>query len=616
MVQTNRKAKETAREDLIKQARLALKPELIVDLFAGGGGMSTAMREAFGREPDIAINHNEHAISIHRVNHPKTQHFISDVREVDPVLATGGQPVGLLHASPDCTHFSQARAGQSRDTKIRSLSWVVLKWAGRVKPRVVTLENVSQILQWSPLVAKRDPKTGGVVKIDGTVAEPGERIPRQEQFLVPDKRWLGRNWRFFVRALRRMGYKVEWRKLKACDYGAPTSRERLFLVARRDGRPIVWPAPTHGEPRSLPVRRGKLKPHRTAAECINWSIPCPSIFTRRKPLADATMRRIAKGIKRYVIDAPEPFIAPYYGGGKDRAQNIGEPLRTQTACPTSSLVVPTLAPLTHQGTDRTCDIRQPIRTITGAHRGEYALITAFLEQAAGGPNSHPSRNRGADEPVSTISTTGSQQRLVIVHLTKFRGANKGDSLNAPMATITSGAGAKRPAGAAHALGLVTAHLETFRRHAGGAAADEPLRSITAGGQHHGLVECTLSPEPNEGALRVASFLLRYYSEGGQWGNLREPIDTITTRDRLALVTVTVHGTPYIIVDIGLRMLQPRELYLAQGFPADYTIEHGHDGRQFSKSIQVQMVGNSVSPCPAKALLVANFGQELRSEAAA
>lgn len=548
-----------------------LRPgEIVVDLFAGGGGASEALRQALGRDPDIAINHDTDAIGMHAVNHPYTTHHCEDVWHADPVAEVAGRRVGWLHASPDCTHFSQAKGGQPRDRATRSLSWVVLKWCGMLAqrgnaPRIISLENVRQILQWGPLVAKRDPATGRVFRrtSDGwAVAERGERVPLRDQWLIPDKRHAGRTWRAFVAALRGMGYAVEWRRLVASDYGAGTSRERLFLVARRDRQPIRWPEPTHG-------RKPFLLAPITAADAIDWSIPCPSIFTRTRPLAEKTLRRIARGVMRYVLGAGEPFIVP----------------------------------VTHAGDHRVHDINDPLRTITGAHRGELAIVAP--------------------------------------HLIKMRGDSGGAPADEPMPTITSGAGAARPAGAAHAMGvvaafleqanggnytgpgsdlrdpspticaqgglqrLVTAHLSTFRQHSIGGDARDPLGTISAGGEHHAAVQCVLSQEAEAGALRVAAFLINYYGNG-QALDMREPLDTVTTRDRLAMVTVQIRGVPYVIVDIGMRMLEPRELYTAQGFPADYIIDRTASGRRLPKHAQVKMVGNSVSPPPLRAIATANL----------
>lgn len=486
-----------------------LRPgEIVVDLFAGGGGASEALKQALGIDPALAYNHDEWAIGMHAANHPLTQHHREDIWHADPARDVAGRPVGWFHASPDCTHFSQAKGGQPRNRKIRALSWVVLKWVGQLHriglaPRIISMENVWQITLWGPLVAKRDKATGRVLKMDGTVAAPGERVPVDSQQLVPDKRRAGRTWRQFVAALRAHGYEVEWRKLAACDYGAGTSRERLFLLARRDGEPIRWPEPTHGP--------GRAHAHVSAAECLDFSIPCPSIFDRARPLADATLRRIARGVKRHVLDAAEPFFITEFANGV-----------------------------------------------------KHAVVSAFLEQAnGGGPNGNPAPARSCRQPVSAITATGSQQRLV------------------------------------------TAHLTAMAQNSHSIDPQQPLPTILAGATRFGVVECTLSPEGEAGALRVAAFLINYYGNGTAL-NLSEPLDTVTTRDRMALVTVVIRGTPYVIVDIGLRMLKPHELYRAQGFPAGYIHDRTADGRPLSVSAQVRMVGNSVSPPPLRALALANL----------
>ncbi|SHK36968.1 DNA cytosine methyltransferase [Halomonas caseinilytica] len=527
------------------QFALDFEGEINVDLFAGGGGASTGLEMGLDRPVHIAINHDPDAISMHKANHPGAEHYLSDVYEVDPVAACRGRPVGWLHASPDCTHHSQARGGQPRKRAIRSLSWVVHKWAGTVRPRIISLENVEQILQWSPLVAKRCKKTGRVVTIDqvtcprtgrkvNRVAEPGEQVPIEKQYLVPDRRRRGHNWRHFVDGLRRLGYAVQWRTMAACNYGAPTTRERLYLVARCDGLPIAWEKPSHAKR----PKRGQ-KRCRQAAECIDWSIPSRSIFDRPRPLADNTLRRIAKGIQRFVLDSGDPFIVPIanYGGTADAVHAIDEPLRTVTAWPKGGAFALASATLVQTGygerpgqSPRALDIRQPLGTVV-AGGGKHALVTAFMAQMNGG--FYDGAGRDAREPLSTITGRGTQQQLV------------------------------------------TANLAS-----------------------------SLTPDQETGALRVAAFLINYYGKG-QPRDLREPLDTITTRDRLALVTVTIQGTPYVIVDIALRMLKPRELYRAQGFPDSYIIDRGHDGRRFTLTAQTRMCGNSVSPLPMAAIARAN-----------
>lgn len=639
------------------KATSRLRPgEIVVDLFAGGGGASTALEQALDRPVDIAINHNPWAVSMHAANHPYTRHLCEDVWQADPVREVAGRAVGWLHASPDCTHFSQAKGGQPRNAKVRALSWCAVRWVGKTRPRILSLENVHQILKWGPLVAKRCKDTGRVLKLDGTVAAPGERVPVEQQFLVPDKRHEGRTWRQFVAALRGMGYTVEWKRLKACDYGAGTSRERLFLIARCDGEPIVWPDATHGP--------GRVQPYVTAADCIDWSIACPSIFTRPKPLADATLRRIARGIRRYVLDAAEPFIVHATHGGERRPHGVGEPVPTITAANRGELmaVSPTIVQCANASANGVADGGEPLGTVTAWPKGgAHAAAAAVLVQAAhgegkpGGTQRWGTGARGVDDPAGTITASGSGgYALASASLVKFRGDSNGADVGLPAPTITSGAGATRPAGAAHALGvmtafleqaaggpnsntsrpraadepvstistsgsqqrLVTAHLTAMAQNVAAVDPEQPLPTVLAGATRFGAVECTLSPEHEAGALQVAAFLLRYYGEGGQWAGLTEPAHAITTKDRLALVTVTIRGTPYVIVDIGLRMLRREELFRAQGFPADYIIDRTADGRALSVSRSVAMVGNSVSPPPLRAIITANLDSAVPARRAA
>lgn len=580
-----------------------LRPgEIVVDLFAGGGGASEALKQALGIDPHLAYNHDADAIGMHAANHPLTDHHREDIWHADPVKDVAGRPVGWFHASPDCTHFSQAKGGQPRNKKIRSLSWVVLKWAGQLAkaggaPRIISMENVWQILKWGPLVAKRCRETGRVVTLEkvpllddaGTpvqrrgkvvlvnrIASPGERVPVELQALVPDPRHVGRTWRQFVAELEALGYVVEWGRLRACDYGAGTSRERLFLIARRDGGPIQWPEPTHGP--------GRPRPYVTAAQCLDFSDRGISIFDRPRPLAEATMRRIAKGVVRHVLEADEPFFITEFANGGRRTWSGAEPLRTQCA---------------------------------GVKGGHFAAVVPTLVQTGYGEREgQQPRVPDIHSPLGTIVAGGVKHALASAALVKFRGDSAGTPATDPVPTITSGAGAARPAGAAHALGLMTAFLE--QANGGGPngnpararGADEPVSAITASGSQQRLVTADLShlsPEAEAGALRVAAFLINYYGNGTA-RDLGAPLDTVTTRDRLALVTVTIRGTPYVIVDIHLRMLRPHELYRAQGFPQDYIHTRTADGSPLTITAQVRMVGNSVSPPPLRALAEANLDQ--------
>lgn len=673
--------------------RSRLRPrEIVVDLFAGGGGASEALKQALGQDPALAYNHDALAIGMHAANHPLTSHHREDIWHADPRVDVAGRPIGWFHASPDCTHFSQAKGGQPRSRKTRALSWVVLKWIGMLlradlvngsntAPRIFSMENVWQILTWGPLIAKRCKSTGRVLKMDGTVAARGERVPVEHQQLVPDKSRTGRTWRQFVAALRALGYVVEWRKLVASDYGAGTSRERLFLLGRRDGEPIVWPAPSHG------TASGQ-KPRVSAADCLDFSIPCPSIFGRKRPLADATMRRIAKGTRRHVIDSADPFIVPVTHQGADRVHGVHEPLRTITAANRGELMLamPELAPFitehANASTQRTMDASDPLRTMcAGVKGGHFSVVTPILAGVGGRAGQSEPRS-GADplytmtakadtalvapvlvqtgygeregqapraldlqQPLGTVVAGGVKHAVAAPHLVKFRGNSIGTPATEPVPTITSGAGAARPAGAAHALGVSAATLVTLRNNMAGADPQEPLSTIAAQGEHHALATAfleqanggfyegggrdardpvstitatgsqqqlvtadlaQLSPEHQEGALRVAAFLVKYYGTGANVPSLTDPADTITTKDRLALVTVVIKGTPYVIVDIGLRMLKPHELYRAQGFPVGYIIDRTANGTPLTTSAAVRMVGNSVSPPPLRALAEANL----------
>lgn len=604
--------------------------EIVVDFFCGGGGAGTGLEMGLGRAVTVAKNHSPAAISMHTVNHPYAKHFTTDVFEGDPDTECGGRAVGWFHMSPDCTHHSQAAGGQPRKREIRNLSWIGLKWAGMKQPRVISLENVKQILQWGPLVAKRCKSTGRVIKLGGMIAEPGEAVPVSEQFLVPDPKRRGQTWAVFVAELQRLGYAVEWRVIKACDFGAPTSRERLFMIARCDGLPIVWPEPTHAKNPT----KGQQK-WRTAAECIDWTIPSKSIFGRKKDLAPATLRRVAKGMRKFVLDAATPFIVPIANWSGESVQSADEPLRTVTSYPKGgafSVVSPVLvgaggpmysgkpvavdqpvgalmtqnhravaaAALVQLGNGdkpgsapRSADLAQPLGTIM-ASGGKYAVATAFMAQMNGGFNTTAAKS--IEDPMTTVTNTGSQQQLVTANLVHLRGNCDARDLNDPLHTISAG-------GTHH--GLMTAFLERQFGASVGKGLNEPAPTITAGGGgKSSLVELKLSPEVEAGALRVAAFLISYYGTENV-SDANEPAPTITTRDRLALVTVTIKGTPYVIVDICLRMLQPAELYKAQGFPGDYIISHGADGKPFTKTQQVHMCGNSVSPPPMAALARAN-----------
>lgn len=470
--------------------------EIIVDNFAGGGGASKGIEMAIGRAVDIAINHDREAIAMHAANHPETKHYCEDVFHVNPREVCKGRPVGLAWFSPDCKHFSKAKGGKPVSKKIRGLARVAIKWARQVKPRIIVLENVEEFQDWGPLLENNMP--------------------------CPIRK--GLDFRRFVHNLEQLGYQVEWRELRACDYGAPTIRKRLFLIARCDGLPIIWPAPTHGDSRGL-------LPYKVAADCIDWLHPCHSIFLSkvegnavgaRRPLAEATLKRIAKGVYRYVINSADPFIIPIaHYNGSDPVHSIHEPLRTVTANPKGgsfAIVRPTL-------------------------RDEHGMVSAFLAK----------------------------------HYTGV----VGQQVTKPFSTVTS----------IDHHSVVTSNLIKLRNNCHGQDVREPVHTITSNGGHFG---------------EVRAFMVKYYGSD-QDPRMNEPMHTVTSKDRIGLVTVA--GQQYQIMDIGMRMLQPRELYRAQGFPDDYIIDLSLDGKPLSKTAQVRMCGNSVSPPIAQALVAANYSDK-------
>lgn len=530
-----------------EQFLLDINDELIVDNFAGGGGASCGIEIALGRHVDIAINHDPEAVAMHTINHPQTEHHCESVWDVDPLALTRGRPVGLAWFSPDCKHFSKAKGGKPRDKKIRGLAWVTLRWVALARPRVIMLENVEEFQTWGP------------------VLEDGTPCPQRK----------GDTFRSFVRQLQEKGYAVEWRELRACDFGAPTIRKRLFLIARCDGQPIVWPEPTHGAPDSAAVKAKQRKPWRTAAECIDWSIPCPSIFERAKPLAEATQRRIARGLRRYVIDAAKPFIVKVnHGYDYFRGQALTEPLQTVTATHGYGIVTPVLTECANASTERSWRANEPLRTQCAEVKGgHFALVSATLIQTGYGerPGQAP-RAPGLDKPLGTVVAGGAKHALVSAFMAKNYTGVVGHDLRDPVHTVT----------ATDHHSLVSSNLVKLR------AAAEPAPTVTASGTHIG---------------ESRAFLLKYYSEGGQDQDCRDPMHTIPTKDRLGLVTVA--GERYQIADIGMRMLEPHELYAAQGFPSSYVIAPIINGRRLPKHAQVRMCGNSVSPPMAAALVRAN-----------
>ena len=545
---------------LVSQFILPMARELIVDLFAGGGGASTGIELATGRHVDVAVNHDAEAISLHQANHPQTRHFCSDVFEVDPVTVTDGMPVGLLWASPDCKHFSKAKGGKPVSKKIRSLAWVVVKWAKAVRPRVICLENVEEFQTWGPL------------------ADDGRPCPLRK----------GQTFRQWKQQLQELGYTVEHRELRACDYGAPTIRKRLFLVARCDGQPIVWPTPTHAQPDKAGKVPAGLQPWRTAADCIDWSIPAPSIFERSKPLADATCRRIAKGVMRYVVDAAQPFMVQYYSAkrpGDDRTAGLAAPLPTQTTENRFGLVVPTLIQTGYGErlgqAPRVPGLEKPLGTVVAGQK--HALVSAFLAKHYTGVV-----GSSLTAPLGTATTVDHHSLVAanLVHMGHGEGACGTKRFSHGVRDVAQPLNTVTASGAA--AGLVTSHMVKLRGDNVGAATTEPVHTVSAQGLHHG---------------EVRAFLTKYYGTDGN-PEMLEPLHTVTTKDRFGLVTIK--GEAYAIVDIGLRMLAPRELYRAQGFPESYVIDRGAAGEPITKTAQVRMCGNSVCPPLARALVSCNY----------
>lgn len=520
---------------MLKDTFRAQSEEIVVDMFAGAGGASCGLEMA-GIHVHAAINHDPVAVSLHARNHPETEHHVQDVYTLSPQWVTRGRRVGLLWMSPDCTHHSKAKGGApTRDVRRRELAMVLVdRWIpelGDRAPRVVLLENVEEFAEWGPLDNR------------GRIIESAK----------------GERFRTFVRKLRSCGYRVDWRELRACDYGAPTIRKRLFMIARRDNRPIVWPEPTHGAPDSPEVLAGKRKPWKTAAECIDWSLPCPSIFASSeeimarygiravRPLAENTLKGIAKGVVRYVLSNSTPFIVSYYG------------------------------PQSGEQGFRGCGIESPLPTQTCENR--FALVRPFLAKHFGGVVGQP-----VDVPAGTV-TTIDHHSLCAAHMVKMRGSNVGDAADSPLHTVSA-------EGTHHAL--CAAHLQRDFGNSIGAPCGEPAPTVMPGGG-------------GKTAL-VSAFLAKYYGQG--FGcSADEPLHAITTKDRFGLVTVSIAGTPYFIADIGMRMLTPRELARAQGFPAWYVLEQTADGTPITKTAQVRGIGNSVCPPIAAALAAANYSPQ-------
>lgn len=599
----------------------SLLEEIIVDNFAGGGGASTGIELATGRPVNIAINHDPEAIRMHMANHPYTEHYQASVWDIDPVEVCRGRLVGLAWFSPDCKHFSRAKGGKPVSKNIRGLAWIVLRWAAKVSPRVIILENVPEFVTWGPVRRGK-----------------------------PVKSKAGQTFRKWLLQLRELGYKVEYRKLKACDYGAPTIRERFFLVARRDGQPIVFPKPTHGD------GEGFL-PYRTAAECIDWSIPCNSIFGRKKPLAKNTVRRIARGLDKFTIKGASPYIVPIgYGerkGQKPRVNGIDEPLSTVVSSAKQYIADPVFAPyiMANNTGNVGKSADEPTPTITTGNRNFLTMphISKFYGGVTGSKVSEPlgtvtaidhnaltaaqliqyhsetakseTRGQSLNEPIMTVDASP-RYALTAAHLTQFhseteKSAIRGQSLNAPLSTIT--VKGKDALTAAHIVkyysgdnyssandplhtittkernALVESHLCILRRNEDCRSAEKPLPTITTSGAHFAEIR-----------TRVEKYDKN--KNFGNWCEVRKLLNDYCgyslAEDEILLLEIA--GDWYYISDIGMRMLEPRELYRAQGFPEDYIIDRDCTGKTYSRKEQVARCGNAVPPPFAEALVRANL----------
>ena len=621
--------------------QIDLLDEIIVDSFAGGGGASTGIELATGKVVDIAINHDPDAILMHRTNHPHTQHFQASVWDVDPEEVCRGRPVGLLWASPDCKHFSKAKGKKPVDKRIRGLAWIVLRWAGTVRPRVIILENVEEFQTWGPVRRGR-----------------------------PVKSKMGQTFQKFISQLKDLGYAVEWKELVAADYGAPTTRKRFFLIARCDGRPVVWSEPTHAPADSKEVKAGRKKPWRSAAEIIDWGLPCPSIFDTReevkekygliaqRPLRPNTMRRVARGVDKFVIKAANPFIVPMgYGEAKGQAprvHDIQEPFPTAVGKAKHGVCQPYMAPLTMHNNENATGtaITEPVNTITGTGAGGHQMLItptlAAIGQTGGGDRcrsveepTHTQvskaeecvvcpamiqyhteqtervRGQAVTDPVMTIDASN-RYGIAAASLAKYYGNDQhGQDAAEPMHTITAkdreavtmaslakfyggvvGATVSEPVPTVTAVdhnALQTAHMVKMKGTNLGGPVQEPVQTITASGTHHGLVITKVEKAAPGADLQ-------------RWPLIREALNKYCDY-HLAdneVILFLIDGAWYFMADIGLRMLTPAELYRANGFPDDYIIDRDFTGKEYGKSKQVARCGNAVPPPFATALVRANL----------
>lgn len=549
------------------KGQIDLLEEIIVDNFAGGGGASTGIELACGRPVTIAINHDPDAIMMHKTNHPFTVHMQASVWDVDPYKVCAGRKVGLAWFSPDCKHFSKAKGGQPVSKNIRGLAWIVLRWAGKVRPRVIILENVEEFQTWGPVRKGK-----------------------------PVKKLSGQTFRKWVGQLKALGYAVEWRELVAADYGAPTTRKRFFLIARCDGKDIVWPEPTHAPADSEEVKAGTKKPWRSAAEIIDWSLPTPSIFasreeikaqygiTAQRPLKPNTLRRVARGIDKFVIRSPKPFLVNVNHGEGDRIKDLDGPLQTVTAKHGFGAVSPVMAPaLIQYHTEQSEKVRgqavtEPVMTIDASNR--YGLAACTLTKYYG----NDQHGQDVQEPLHTI-TAKDREGVTVASLAKFYGGVTETEISRPLPTVT----------AVDHNAIQTAHMIKLKGDDLGEPVQEPVPTITAGGGHHGIVTVQAAKATPGADLK-------------NWPQIRELLNQYCGYwlDEDEVLLFRIGGEWYFMADIGLRMLTPRELYRANGFPDDYIIDHDYTGKPYGKSKQVARCGNAVPPPFATALVRANL----------
>lgn len=623
-------AHQWARRQAIIDAHPDIQDGLVVVGFAGGGGSCEGIKQALGYAPHIAMNHNKAAMAMHKMNHPETLHYPEDIFSVDPVVSTGGLPVLLGWFSPDCRHFSKAKGSTPVKKEVRGLAWVVIRWALATRPKVLMLENVEEFKTWGPLIyrdgkAYPDPERKGetfhafISMLGAGIRADHPALAECCEFLKIDI-----DGPEAARLISGLGYNVDYRERKAYMSGAPTIRKRLYVIARADGHSVVWPEAEYGDPKSAGFAAGNLKPWRTAAECIDWSIPCPSIFERKKPLAENTLKRIARGIQRFVIDNPTPFIVKCnHTSTKSvyncfRGQPLDEPLQTVTQTHGYAVVSPSLVQTGYGErvgqAPRALDIQKPLGTVV-AGGGKHALVAPIIARIGQTGFGGDRMAYDAGKPLTTV-TSKAEHLLVAPVIARQFGNSVGHAVEEPNGTITAGGGGKSQ--------LCTAFLA---KHFGGnytgagAAMDAPAHTVTTT-DHHALVTSNLvklrgtckdgqpvtepAPTITAGGLHIGevrAFLLKYYGNEKDGISLDESLHTVTTNDRFGLVTV--EGVDYQIVDIGMRMLTPRELYNAQGFPPDYIIDRGPDGEAISQKDQVARCGNSVCPSEAMALVKAN-----------